>query len=296
MDTLSQTLRSSYGQFSDVIRCLFEHETISQLRRQNNEFIEIQAPHISMVLSGTYNQLAPLIKSRENGLMSRFACYVVTERADFLDEAWDDGANQAWDATDANQAPSPYALIDKQADLLGALYLQQVNSDHQCYFAFTDAQRQQIKRMFRAEYNNYSEAYGAEFDQTLKRMPVIMKRFGMVLSGLRLDPSQPLPYHVECSDEDFKTVMLLGHKLLMHSAATYNLLPVTSTPAPEAPSGSLMQKQFLDALPTAFSKSDAEHLANTLGVSVKTVNNWLTKWVQRNEIQHVSFGEYQKCA
>jgi len=289
MDTLSQTLRSSYGQFSDVIRCLFEHETISQLRRQNNEFIEIQDPHISMVLSGTYNQLAPLIKSRENGLMSRFACYVVTERADFMDEAWD--SENENDNDNHN-----YALLDKTAEQVGALYLQQVNCDHKCYFSFTDAQRQQVKRMFRAEYDNYSQAYGVEFDQTLKRMPVIMKRFGMVLSGLRLDPTQPLPDHVECSDEDFKTVMLLGHKLLMHAAATYNLLPVLSTPAPEAPSGSLMQKQFLDSLPEAFSKSDAEHLADTLGVSVGTMGNWLTKWVKSGNIQHITYGEYKKTA
>ncbi len=294
MDTLSQTLRSSYGQFSDVIRCLFEHETISQLRRQNNEFIEITDPHISMLLSGTYNQLTPLLKSRENGLMSRFACYVVTERADFMDEVWDETLPHPFPHRAG--CTDPYAMLEKTAEQVGALFLQQVNADHKCYFSFTDAQRQQVKRMFRAEYDNYAAAYGAEFDQTLKRMPVIMKRIGMVLTGLRMNPNEPLPEHVECSDEDFKTVMLMGHKLLMHAAATYNLLPVTSTPTPSAPSGSLMQKQFLDSLPTEFSKNDAEHLANTLGVSVKTVNNWLTKWVQRSEIQHVSFGEYKKCA
>jgi len=289
MDTLSQTLRSSYGQFSDVIRCLFEHETISQLRRQNNEFIEIQDPHISMVLSGTYNQLAPLIKSRENGLMSRFACYVVTERADFMDEAWD--------SDDANvNANANYAMVDKMAEQLGALYLQQVNADHKCYFSFTDAQRQQVKRMFRAEFDNYAQAYGVEFDQTLKRMPVIMKRFGMVLSGLRLDPSQPLPEKVECSDDDFKTVMLLGHKLLMHAAATYNLLPILSTPTPEAPSGSLMQKQFLDSLPTDFSWTQVQDLASATGTSIKTVEHWIAKNVQSGSIQRIKQGEYRKAS
>jgi len=289
MDTLSQTLRSSYGQFSDVIRCLFEHETISQLRRQNNEFIEIQDPHISLLLSGTYNQLAPLIKSRENGLMSRFACYVVTERADFMDEAWDsDDANENVNAN--------YAKLDKMAERLGALYLQQVNADHQCYFSFSDAQRQQVKRMFRAEYDNYSKAYGVEFDQTLKRMPVIMKRFGMVLSGLRLDPSQPLPEHMECSDEDFKTVMLLGHKLLMHAAATYDLLPVTSTPTPEAPSGSLMQKQFLDSLPEAFSWTQVQELASATGTSIKTAEFWINKYLQSGVVQRLIRGQYQKVS
>jgi len=296
MDTLSQTLKSSYGQFSDVIRCMFEHETISQLRRQNNEFIEIRDPHISMLLSGTYNQLVPLIKSRENGLMSRFACYVVTERADFMDEVWDEEGPTPDPSLKGRETTDSYALLDKLAEQLGALYLQQVNSDHKCYFSFTDGQRQQIKRMFRAEYDNYSKEYGVEFDQTLKRMPVIMKRIGMILTGLRLDPNQELPERVECSEDDFKTVILMGHKLLMHAAATYDLLPVTSTPTPTAPSGSLLQKQFLDSLPEMFTKSLADEQARCLGVSVRTIERWLTTWTQTNVIQRNTKGEYQKVA
>ncbi|MCQ2310457.1 MAG: DUF3987 domain-containing protein [Paludibacteraceae bacterium] len=283
MDTLSQTLRSSYGQFSDVIRCLFEHETIAQLRRQNNEFIEIRDPHVSLLLSGTFNQLTPLLKSRENGLMSRFLCYVVTERADFMDEVWDsDNANENYD--DWNRV----------AEQVGALYLQQVNSDHPCWFSFTDAQRQQVKRMFRAEYDNYATVYGAEFDQTLKRMPVIMKRLGMVLTGLRLDPNQPLPERVACCDADFRTIMLLGHKLLMHAATTYDLLPTVSTPAPVAPSGSIMQKQFLDSLPERFSWTQVQELAATTGTSIKTVGHWITNNVQSGNIERVKHGEYRK--
>lgn len=304
MDTLSQTLKSSYGQFSDVIRCMFEHETISQLRRQNNEFIEIRDPHISMLLSGTYNQLVPLIKSRENGLMSRFACYVVTERADFMDEVWDsdrlnDTAQGAYDTLryDNDNSISDNSVsvnYTKLAERLGALYLQQVNSDHKCFFSFTDGQRQQIKRMFRAEYDNYSKEYGVEFDQTLKRMPVIMKRIGMILTGLRLDPNQELPERVECSEDDFKTVILMGHKLLMHAAATYDLLPVTSTPTPTAPSGSLLQKQFLDSLPEMFSWTQVQEMACATGTSIKTVEHWISKQVQTGNIQRIKQGEYRK--
>ena len=40
MDTLTQVLRSAFGKISDIIRCIFEHEAISQLRRKDDEFIE----------------------------------------------------------------------------------------------------------------------------------------------------------------------------------------------------------------------------------------------------------------
>ena len=293
MDTLSQALRSSYGQFSDIIRCLFEHETISQLRRQNDEFIEIRDPHVSMLLSGTYNQLTPLLQSRENGLMSRFACYVVTERADFMDEVWD---SDSYASSSAESTMKSYKMLEKATEQLGALYLQQVNSEHTCFFSFTEAQRQQVKRMFRAEYDTYAAAYGAEFDQTLKRMPVIMKRIGMVLTGLRLNPNAPLPEHVFCSEEDFRTVLLMGHKLLMHAATMYDLLPAVSTPTPNAPSGSMMQKQFLNSLPEEFSWTQVRELANATGTSIKTVEHWLSRSVQCGNIQRVKFGEYKKVS
>ena len=43
-------------------------------------------------------------------------------------------------------------------------------------------------------------------------------------------------------------------------------------------------------------KSDAEHLANTLGLSVGTIGNWLTRWVKESKLQHVTYGEYTKIA
>ena len=88
IDTLSKALSSTTGGFSDTLRCMFEHETISKLRKGQEELIEIPDPHFNVLISGTYNQLKPLIKSRENVLMSRFACYVVKQTQDFDDRVW----------------------------------------------------------------------------------------------------------------------------------------------------------------------------------------------------------------
>ena len=148
MDTLTQTLRAAYGQFGDIVRCIFEHETVSQLRRQNNEFIEIRYPRIAMLLSGTPNQVAPLLRNRENGLMSRFGCYVVNSRMDFDD--------QVWDTDTEGNTPREAILYDHLATELGDRYLWMEEAGHACYFYFTDAQLKTIKRMFRSEYDTYS--------------------------------------------------------------------------------------------------------------------------------------------
>ena len=286
MDTLTQTLRAAYGQFGDIVRCIFEHETVSQLRRQNNEFIEIREPRIAMLLSGTPNQVAPLLRNRENGLMSRFACYVVNNRMGFNDDVWDVEAE--------GNIPLEAQLYDRLATELGDRYLWMSEAGHDCFFYLTNYQLKTIKRMFRSEYDTYSQEFSDLFDGTLKRMPVIMKRIGMILTGLRLDMTQQLPERVVCSDEDFQTMLLIGHKLLMHAAMVFQMMPeLKATPVGEI-GGNMLQKQFFQMLPTDFSKQDAIEQAKVLGVGLNTLNKWLAKYVQTNEIQHVAHGEYRK--
>lgn len=286
MDTLTQSIRSGYGGFSDVIRNIFEHETVSQARRQNDEFIEILQPHVSILLSGTYNQLSPLLRNRENGLMSRFACYVANRVQDFDDSVWD--------ADDCNGIPAEKVLYERVSEEICKRYIWMIKARHECFFYLTDAQRKTIKRMFRSEYEVYSQEYGEDFCSTLKRMPVIMKRIGMILTGLRLDMSQPLPERVVCSDEDFEIMLLIGHKLLMHAATMYKMLPETKHVAPSEIGNNLQQKQFFQMLPTDFTKQDSIEQAKVLGINQRTMERWLDKFVQTSDIVHISHGRYRK--
>ena len=47
-------------------------------------------------------------------------------------------------------------------------------------------------------------------------------------------------------------------------------------------------------LPTDFTKQDAIEQAKVLGVSVKSLERWLLKFVQSNDLQHISHGLYRK--
>ena len=286
IDTLSKALGSSTGGFSDVLRCMFEHETISKLRKNHEEFIEITDPHFAVLISGTYNQLKPLIKSRENGLMSRFACYVVKQTQDFDDRVWLDAEEDA--------VPQDIALYEQLGHELSLRYGWMKKAKHSCYFYLTDAQRKTITRMFRAMYDIYRKSFGNEFDSILKRMPVIMKRIGMILTGLRMDMTQALPERMVCSEDDFETMILIGHKLLMHSAMMFQMLPENKDAVPGEIGHTLIQRQFFDMLPADFTKQDAVKQAEVLGVSVRTMEKWIDKYVQSTEIVRVAQGIYNK--
>ena len=286
IDTLSKALGSSTGGFSDVLRCMFEHETISKLRKNHEEFIEITDPHFAVLISGTYNQLKPLIKSRENGLMSRFACYVVKQTQDFDDRVWLDAEEDA--------VPQDIALYEQLGHELSLRYGWMKKAKRSCYFYLTDAQRKTITRMFRAMYDIYRKSFGNEFDSILKRMPVIMKRIGMILTGLRMDMTQPLPERMVCSEDDFETMILIGHKLLMHSAMMFQMLPENKDAVPGEIGHTLIQRQFFEMLPADFTKQDAVKQAEVLGVNVRTMEDWLEKAIQQTVIERIMKGRYHK--
>ena len=288
IDTLSKALSSTTGGFSDTLRCMFEHETISKLRKGQEELIEIPDPHFNVLISGTYNQLKPLIKSRENGLMSRFACYVVKQTQDFDDRVWLDAEEDA--------VPQEVVLYAQLAKEISQRYAWMKNAKHACYFYLTDAQRKSITRMFRGMYETLRPAFGNEFDSILKRMPVIMKRIGMILTGFRLDMNEPLPERVVCSEDDFEAILLIGHKLLLHSAMMYQMLPQNKDAAPGEIGQSLIQKQFFQMLPTDFSKQDAIEQAKVLGVNVRTMEDWLEKMIKHARIERVMKGQYHKTS
>ena len=84
-DTLAQAFKSDYGNYSDGFRKAFHHETISYYRRTDREFVDIESPCLSAVLSGTPKQVSALIPNAENGLFSRFIFYFMNVKTNWKD-------------------------------------------------------------------------------------------------------------------------------------------------------------------------------------------------------------------
>ena len=82
-DTLADTFKQEWGNFSDVLRKAFHHESTSMFRRKDNEFIEIRDPHIAIALSGTPKQVHNMMPDVENGLFSRFLYYAFEDNSEF---------------------------------------------------------------------------------------------------------------------------------------------------------------------------------------------------------------------
>ena len=78
------------------------------------------------------------------------------------------------------------------------------------------------------------------------------------------------------SKDDFETMLLIGHKQLLH-ASFWHLISSTDSNA-------------------CSTKQDAVKQAEVLGVNVRTMERWLVKLIQSSNIQHVAHGEYHKVS
>lgn len=157
-DTLAQTFKSEHGNYSDGFRKAFHHETITYNRRKDREFVEIDMPRLSALLSGTPKQVSALIPNAENGLFSRFIFYFMNIRYEWKDVF----------AGESGQT------LDHYFDHLGA----QFHELHKCLesqdkpmrFCLTVSQQQQFNSYFEQTQIQYIELCGEDYIGTVRRL------------------------------------------------------------------------------------------------------------------------------
>ena len=81
----------------------------------------------------------------------------------------------------------------------------------------------------------------------------------------------------------------------MHAAMMFQMLPENKDAAPGEIGHTLIQKQFFEMLPADFTKQDAVKQAEVLGINIKTMDYWLTKFVNSGDLQRIMNGKYQKA-
>ena len=68
------------------------------------------------------------------------------------------------------------------------------------------------------------------------------------------------------------------------------MLPENKEATPGEIGHTLIQKQFFEMLPADFTKQDAVKQAEVLGINIKTMDYWLTKFVNSGDLQRIMNG------
>lgn len=212
-DTLADMLKQDYGNFSDILRKAYHHEPISFFRRANNEDVTVSEPALSVVLSGTYDQLIKLIPSIENGLYSRFMFYILNGSSEFRNPF--------------EQVTSAHAYyIEQYASELSEMFelLNKLETHKQ--FVLTKEQMKHFVDHFTHVKEWTLETVSEELDGSVNRMALMTYRIAMILTMLReygRDKELKRPAYV-CTDIDFQNALDIIDVLSYYATDVYKYL------------------------------------------------------------------------
>ena len=277
-DTLAQTFKSEHGNYSDGFRKAFHHETITYNRRKDREFVEIDMPRLSALLSGTPRQVSTLIPNAENGLFSRFIFYFMNIRYEWKDVF----------AGESGQTLDHY--FDHLGDQFHELYKCLQSQDKPMRFCLSVSQQKQFNSYFEQTQIQYIELCGEDYIGTVRRLGLITFRIAMILTALRIMDNGELRSPLVCSDTDFNIAMEMVKVLVQHAAHVFQQLP-TDTATKVQPN---QKQQFLNMLPAEFDRQTYLSVADKLKIPAKTAEKQIARFAKTGLINHFAQNQYRK--
>lgn len=215
-DTLATTFSADHGHYSEGFRQSFQHEPISYTRRKDREYVHVQRPRLSAVLSGTPRQIQNLITDTENGLFSRFVFYRLPTRITWHNVFAKSGKGNI----NQNFADLGTEFFDFYTELMNA---------PETVFTFTEDQQDKFNAIF--EELQYDSVLRCNVDivSSVRRLGLVTFRIAMIFSVLRMMEDGVFGEDITCREDDYENALHVGRILLEHIIAVYNTLPHVAT-------------------------------------------------------------------
>lgn len=276
-DTMAFAFKSDYGNYSDGFRKAFHHETIRYYRKTDREFVDIECPRLSAVLSGTPKQVQNLIPEVENGLFSRFIFYYLE-----MSSVWKD----VFERRAETGLDEYFDRFSQQYFELYKILKSAINFE----FTLTTGQQQQFNSTFARWQNIYETLVGQEYVATVRRLGLITFRMAMIFSILRILENGELPRKLICEERDFQNAISITEVLIIHAKKVF-----TDLPQPIAiPKRENREERFFSQLPDKFSRKDYVELSSKLNIPDKTAQNYISKMLKKGLIHRDKHDCYLK--
>ena len=274
-DTLAKAFKSDYGDFSDGFRNAFQHEPISYYRRTDKEYVEIDRPCLSALLSGTPKQITTLIPNAENGLFSRFMFYVMNMKLIWKDVF----ASKTENGLDVH--------FEKLGNDFYSLY-QTLQANPDVHFSLTPSQQLQFNQFFEKMQKLYVNIQEEEIISSVRRLGLIAFRIMMIFSALRIMEDGNIEQNIYCNDTDFQNTLNMITILVKHSSYVYSqIAQETYKPKPKH-----KKEQFLENLPYHFNRQTYVATALSLGITDKSAQLYIKEFKDADIIQYDGHDQY----
>lgn len=277
-DVLNTVMKSDWGNISEIFRKGFEFEPISMLRIDSENTFEINNPQLSVILTGTRNQLIEFIPSPENGLFSRFIFMEFP-----LIKKW----KNVHDNT--INFDSYYGSISNE--LLE--YYTKLNGNY-LFVVLSKEQKVLFNNRFQKYQKQYDILFGESIIASIRRIGNIHFRICLLLTGIRkmyeMDKIK-VNEHIHCSDVDFEIANSLTEFFLNNLKTIFSYLPNTPKVIKI-----LKRKEAIlfESLSDKFSFSEFKNVAITLKIAESTAYGYLKRFLKNDLVERFEHGIYLK--
>lgn len=266
-DTISQAFKTDYGNFSDGLRKAFHHESISYYRRTDREYVEVNRPCLSTVLSSTIGQIQSLIPSIENGLASRFMFYFMNVKEDWK--------NVFATASDESLSSSFNRLGQEFFTLSNSL----AENEHM-EFELSKEQQDQFNDFFSKLQSKYIELNGLEFVAIIRRLGLTAFRIMMVLSAMRIPETGDFSTTRQCHPADFYSTLSMVNVLARHASFIVSQLPENI----KIERALNKKERFFESLPDIFNRKTYLELGKSITISESAAQSYIAKFCEKGLI------------
>lgn len=299
-DTISTAIGSEHGHWSDTMRKAFDHDQLSYNRRTDQEYREVQKSYLSLLLSGTPEQVKTLIPTAENGLFSRELFYYMP------------GIHQWQDQFDLNDND-----LEKTFTALGLEWKEKQKTivmGGTFTLRLTHGQKKEFNQLFSQLFIRSELANGSEMSSSVARLAINICRIMEVVAILRAleqgeitrspyvspDPTinpDNLKDHIvtlwdlAITPDDFHAVLSLAEKLYRHATHILSFLP-----APQVTRrGNADRDALLQCMEDEFKRAEFMQKAEEMGIKHETASTWLKRLQKHGLVESVDRnGTYRK--
>ena len=275
-DSLGNVLKQDWGGYSNLLRKAFHHEPISYSRKSNSEFFEIEHPELSVVISGTPNQVTNLIPTAENGLFSRFIFYTISKE-------------DTWRSIVPREGVTDPHLVheDLSKEILEMIHFLKANSTK---FTMTKEQWQVLDDTCEKMFVTTRLDFGEDANSVVKRLGLICFRIAMILSTIRKFEERSKEDETGCTPADFETAISLTKVYWEHALFMFDGLPKDGDDIFRQKRETKML--FFNALPDRFMRKEAYAICPKAGISTRTGARYLRDFLKEGLLYQSAMGKY----
>ncbi len=271
-DTTDKILRQDKVGYSMVMSKAFHHQPISYYGKFDHQYIEVNKPRLSVVLSGTLSQVNTLVPSAESELFSRFLFYVSDQ--------------DSREVSPKGRMPQLLAFFRQASKEIteAAHFL----SAHPTSFHLTKTQWKKLNTVFRGLFKDTIQSSGSGAKSIIIELGGILFRISMIFSALRkAEEKNPSPT-IYCNDQDFETALTLIKTYRAHALFVYN--KISNKHWSLFPFKNVRKRALYDALPLRFQRKDILHIANRLNIPERSLNRYLKDLLEKGYLVRASNG------